>query len=60
MIKSCYELAKKNHAIENHFMEIHVSRGIVVHKYLPNLKIVLQSPSISIVVLLKKKEIHDQ
>ena len=52
-------LAKKNHAMENHFMEIHVSRGIVVHKYLPNLKIVLQSPSISI-VLLKKKEIHDQ
>ena len=46
--------------MENHFMEIHVSRGIVVHKYLPNLKIVLQSPSISIVVLLKKKEIHDQ
>ena len=24
-------LAKKNHGMENHFMESHVSRGIVVH-----------------------------
>ena len=65
MIKSCYPIArfyvrkmclpKKSCYGKSFYGNSCQSRYI----YLPNLKIVLQSPSISI-VLLKKKEIHDQ